>query len=305
MLDAVIAEPDAHRTERDPECREREAEQNAPVESAEQAEIRDVTILGANGETVSAWVRRPTDTEPRAGLLFVHWGFGNRESFLLQACAFSSALPLLIDAPGFGARRGPRVPTTDARAARDYAQQFLGDLTHAVDFLCAQPGVDSARIGFVGHSLGATIAPAFLAREPRVRAAVLMAGAGRLSRLWLNARDAEGRAALEAFDGVRCLPEVRARVLFQFAERDEFITRADAEEQLAAAREPKDARWYRCDHALDARAASERASWLAQQLGFADDWQLPDDELLPHSQLRRYRMLKPLLRVASWLTPRG
>lgn len=188
---------------------------------------------------------------------------------------------------------------------RAYAEQFLGDLSRAVDFLCAQPGVDPARIGFVGHSLGATIAPAFLARDSRVRAAVLMAGTGTLSRLWLRSRDRGAARALEDLDGVRCLPRAATPLFLQFAERDEFITRADAEAQIAAAREPKQARWYRCDHALNGAAAGDRARWLGLQLGLTQEWWLPDVELLPLEQLWRYRALKPLLRVAGWLSKRS
>jgi dienelactone hydrolase len=270
-----------------------------------RSNARDVSFAGSAGDAVSARLLG-TPNGSRAGMLFLHWGFGDRTSFEREAAAYvPGAVALCIDAPGFGARAGARVPARDARFVRAYAERLLGDLARGVDFLCAQPGVDAARIGLVGHSLGATIVPAFLAREPRVRAAVLMAGTSALSRLWLTTRNADGARSLEDLDAVRCLPRIRAALLFQFAQRDEFISRADAEAQIAAARGPKQATWYACDHALNAAAFGDRARWLGEQLGFAGEPGLPAHELLPRAQVRRYRLIAPVVRLASWLSRRA
>lgn len=255
---------------------------------------------------MSARLALPQHDGARSGLLFLHWGFGDRTSFAREAEAYAEAgaVSLLIDAPGFGARKGPRVGAREPAGVRAYAEQLLGDLARAVDFLCAQPGVEPARLGYVGHSLGATIAGAFLAREPRMRAAVLMAGAGTLSKLWLRGRNPDGARSLEDLDSVRRLPAASASLFFQFAERDAWITRADAEAQLAAAREPKQAKWYACDHALDALAARDRARWLAQQLGFSREPVLPVGELLPRGQVRISRAVGGALRISSWFSKR-
>jgi dienelactone hydrolase len=269
-----------------------------------ESSARATSFPGARGE-VSALLVEATSAPPRAGLLFLHWGFGDRTSFAREADAYASAgaTSLLIDAPGFGGRSGPRVGSRDARAVRAYAEQQLGELERALDFLCAQPGVDPARIGYVGHSLGATIAPAFLARAPRVRAAVLMAGTGTLSRLWLQGRNEEGSRSLEDLDGVRCLSRVSASLLLQFGERDEFITRADAEAQIAAAREPKRVCWYDADHALGAPALQDRGRWLAEQLQLAEP-ALARVEPLPRAQVRVSRLVGFVLRIGRWLSPK-
>jgi len=188
---------------------------------------------------------------------------------------------------------------------RAYAAQLLGDLAHAVDFLCAQPGVDPTRIGYVGHSLGATIAGAFLARDPRVRAAALMAGTGTLSRLWLRSRDPAAARGLEDLDGVQCLARANASLLFQFADRDEWISRADANAQLTAAREPKQATWYPSDHALNATALRDRATWLAAELRLDRVPEMPERAWLPHSQVRVSRAVGTLIRWGRQLTRAG
>jgi dienelactone hydrolase len=197
------------------------------------------------------------------------------------------------------------VGSKDPARVRAYAEELLGDLSLALSFLRAQPGVDPDRIAYVGHSLGASIGGAFLAREPGVRAAVLMAGAGRLSRLWLQRRDPASSRALEDLDTETCLPRVHASLLFQFAAQDAWIARADADAQIGAAREPKRALWYACDHALDASAAADRARWLCQELGLPRVPELPPSELLPRAQVRACRVVAPFARVAGWLSQRG
>jgi dienelactone hydrolase len=267
---------------------------------------REVSFAGATGDRVSALLVAATSPPPHAGLLFVHWGFGDRTSFAREASAYAAcgATSLLVDAPGFGLRKGPRVGAKDPRVVRAYAEQLLGDLARALDFLCAQHGVDAGRVGYVGHSLGATIAPAFLARDPRVRAAVLMAGTGALSRLWLRGRNEDGARSLEDLDGVHCLPRVRSALLLQLAERDAFITRADGDAQISAANEPKQALWYACGHELDARALQDRARWLAARLGLASYASIQNDDWLPREQVRVSRVVGAVLRAASWFSRR-
>jgi dienelactone hydrolase len=186
---------------------------------------------------------------------------------------------------------------------RLYTLGFLDDLVRALDYLSAQPGVDPTRLGYVGHSLGAAIAGAFLARDARVHAAVLMTPTGRISQFWVTDGD-PNRAQLEVFDGVANLPTTTVPMLFQFAEEDEWITRADAEAQVTAAAGPKTARWYDTDHALNGEALVERAAWLTTTLSFPSIPVVSTDNLLTNAQVRSYRVSKPFLHLRNWIASR-
>jgi len=54
--------------------------------------------------------------------------------------------------------------------------QTVIDLRRAVDVVLSRPGVDPKRIGFVGHSFGATWGGVLAGVEKRIKAYVLMAG---------------------------------------------------------------------------------------------------------------------------------
>ena len=231
--------------------------------------MRDVSFASRAGGRVTAWLVAPEASGPHAGLVFQHWGFGSRDSFLAEARALaaSGVVSLLPNAPGYGGRRGPRPPFRAAGPARAYVEQIVAELRGGIDLLREEEGVDEERIGFVGHSLGSSVGGALAGAEPRVRAAVLAGGTGTISRLWLPRTTEAERAALAPLDGVAWIGRSRAAFLFQYAAHDAWITRADAEAYAAAAPEPKRVAWYPCDHAFDATARRERAAWLRERLG--------------------------------------
>jgi dienelactone hydrolase len=260
----------------------------------------------ASGERVSGWWVVPETPGPHAGLVFLHWGFGSHDSFLAEARALarSGVVALLPNAPGYGGRSGPRPVFRAAETARAYAEQAVRELRGGVELLCARADVDPARLGFVGHSLGASVGGALLGADARLCAAVLVGGTGALSRLWLPRASEAERAALAPLDGTAWIGRTRAACLFQYAERDEFITRGDAEAYAAAAPEPKRVAWYACDHAFDAAARRERAAFLRERLGLG-----PLDEsalaaaALPAGDRLRYGLVKPLLALARRFAP--
>ena len=50
------------------------------------------------------------------------------------------------------------------------------DLRRTVDYLQTRPDIDGEKIGFYGLSLGAQLAPVYLAVEPRLKLGVLLSG---------------------------------------------------------------------------------------------------------------------------------
>jgi len=75
---------------------------------------------------------------------------------------------LRMDDRGFGGSGGNAMTAT----SEDFAQ----DIESGLAYLRTRPEIDSTRLALVGHSEGGLIAPLVAARDPRVRAIVLMAG---------------------------------------------------------------------------------------------------------------------------------
>jgi fermentation-respiration switch protein FrsA (DUF1100 family) len=105
----------------------------------------------------------------------------------------------------------------------------------------------------------------------RLKAFVFMAGTQSFSDwflLWPKRDEAirtQVIAALAPLDPTRHLTTAGALpMLFQFATRDKFVTRAAAEAIAASAQGPKDVRWYDAEHELNADATRDRLAWLRQ-----------------------------------------
>src|SRR5262245_60281998 len=65
------------------------------------AKVYDVTYASPQGGRVTAVLVVPTGSGPHAGLLFGHWGPGNRTEFLPEAILYAKAgaVSLLVDYP--------------------------------------------------------------------------------------------------------------------------------------------------------------------------------------------------------------
>ena len=103
--------------------------------------------------------------EPRsagrfAGIVFGHWGQGNRTEFIPEAIRYAQAgaVCVLIDYPWVRPepwRRKVYVPETSAEQDRDTLAQAVVDLRRAIDLLESRPDVEKGRIAYIGHSYGA------------------------------------------------------------------------------------------------------------------------------------------------------
>lgn len=81
---------------------------------------------------------------------------------------------LRLDDRGVGGSSGPVKNATSA--------DFASDIAAAVAYLRARGDIDGARIGLIGHSEGGMIAPMVAAKDPAIRALVLLAGPSRTGR---------------------------------------------------------------------------------------------------------------------------
>ena len=261
------------------------------VETVDGVEVHDASYASPKGGRVPSFLLVHPAGGKKAGIVFMHWGQGNRSEFLAEglAGARAGAVALMIDAPyhrpGIAAPSGIGNPEGD----RALFVQLVMDLRRAIDALVARPDVDPARLGYVGHSLGATWGGPLAAVDRRLRAAVLMGGLPSLTDpehsypawMWEMFRKSYGEEKIRAYAAVISPidPErfvggaAPTRLLFQFARRDRFISDAAARAYFDAASEPKEQRWYFTGHEFnDLASLRDRAEWLTTQLATAPIW---------------------------------
>jgi cephalosporin-C deacetylase-like acetyl esterase len=162
--------------------------------------VQDITFASPKSGRVSAYLVAPVGSKDKhAGVVFGHWGNGNRAEFLPEALLLAEAgvVSILIDYPW--ERPAPwwrdMPPLAEPEKRMELYAQALIDLRRAIDLLLARSDVDPKRIGYVGHSYGAQWGAILAAIDKRMKAAVLMAGVPTAASLWL---EATGDAILSA-----------------------------------------------------------------------------------------------------------
>jgi len=269
--------------------------------------VRDLSFASPTLGRVSAYLTEPAEKSRCPAIIFLHWGQGDRLTFLSEALAYaeSGVASLLVDESPLRHFPMPNQMTPDG--ARAYVVQCVTDLRRGVDLLVSRNSIDADRIGYVGHSLGASMGGQFAGVEKRVKAHILMAGyadmsrhLAEMSRRLLQTSSEEFLRVVEPLDGVHFVGDAEpSPILFQFAHRDEVITKADAALYFEAARQPKEIRWYDAGHEFNQTALSDRAAWLGEKLGFRP----PDASRLkavrlPQRDLEYWRAAAPVLRAA-------
>jgi dipeptidyl aminopeptidase/acylaminoacyl peptidase len=218
--------------------------------------IQNIQFAGANGKPVTALLTVPPGEGPFAGMLYLHWGQGDKGEFRSEAIEMAShgVVSLLMDAywhrPGYGALTGD-----------EEIISIIIDLRRGVDLLQARSDVDPGRIGFVGHSYGAGRGGILAGVEKRIKTFVLMAG-------WAFPSRYDTIGSSFSLDGFHYIGQAApSSVLFQFVHVDQYITQDMADEYYAAASQPKEIRWYNGNHSFTSRSArDDRINWLVEQL---------------------------------------
>jgi cephalosporin-C deacetylase-like acetyl esterase len=242
------------------------------------AVVEDVTYRTLTGSRRAASLVMPVKAVQKrhAGVLFVHWyeppkPTSNRTEFLPDAIelAGNGVTSLLVDTmwsdPAWFTSRDPE-------SDLGHSIEQVKELRRALDILASRPGVDPSRLFYVGHDFGAMYGAIVAGLDAaRLRAFVFMAGTQSFSDwflLWPK-RDQAAREAvigrLAPLDPTRYLARTGSLpILFQFATRDKFVTKAAADAIAASAAGPKDVRWYDAEHELNADATRDRLAWLRE-----------------------------------------
>jgi cephalosporin-C deacetylase-like acetyl esterase len=257
--------------------------------------VRDVSYLSPHCGNVPAYLVVPNkEGQSFPAAVFLHPGQGNRTAFLSEAedLASKGVISLLIDAPSM--RKAPPQDLSQEQELtlivegvvdiQGYIQTVV-DLQRGIDLLSSLENVDSNRLAYVGHSLGATWGGVLAGVEKRIKAYVLMAGfssvsnwhkssehpladliRNKLSREQFNKFISE----LEPLDAVHYIKKAApASLFFQFSRNDEFISKDQANTFYAVASSPKEVAWYETDHLFKEcnTAYKERMQWIMGQLG--------------------------------------
>lgn len=245
--------------------------------------VRDINYASPKGGRVPAYLVVPVGKSgPCAGIVFVHWGQGNRSEFVSEAIALAhrGAVSLLIDAP-FNRLDDPNRDKPDSLGEHDAYIQLVIDIRRGVDLLRSRPEVDTSRIGYVGHSLGATWGGLVAGVDHRVKAFVLMGGLPTLTDYDfpdpMIRQQALSRAPADRQANERVMTPINpvrfvghsspAALFFQWATFDRYIARRAAKEYFDAAGTPKSQQWYVSSHEFnDPRARVDRDEFLATHL---------------------------------------
>ena len=264
---ALKAEPTLSTPAELPRNFEYDAETPLNVDIGSESEVDGIQVIDLSydslmGDTVPATLVIPAGEGPFPAVLYLHCGHS-------ASCNKARFIPEMIELAGYGiaslAINGPLLRMSKANF--DPEPMFIYsvlDIRRGIDFLSSLPEIDPDRIGYVGHSYGATTGGILAGVEPRIRAFVLMAGHAQVSV-------ADGPASIAYLDAVNYIGQASpAAVYFQFAEEDLFISHEAAELFYQTASEPKYITWYPTGHDFNPDARHDRIAWLVEQLSGAD-----------------------------------
>ena len=251
--------------------------------------VYDLSYVSPKGGRVTAYLVVPTTQGRHAGLLFGHWGAGNKTEFLPEATLYarSGAVSLLIDYPWVRPAQWRMKLKEVADPESDYQTrvQTVVELRRGIDLLAARTDVDPNRLAYIGHSFGAQWGAILAAVDGRLKGAILMGGVPDQAAIWRDGNEpgiVEARAALppgrlEAYlkfsqrtDPVFYVAHSTTPLFFQFARYERYFNMAAMNRYADAARCPKEVRWYDTGHDLnDPQALADRAAWLKRVVGLA------------------------------------
>src|ERR1043166_5947893 len=228
----------------------------ARVETLSDATVHDVSYASPKGGRVPAYLVIPKGSGPFAAIEFVHWGQGNRTEFLSEALLYakSGVIFLMIDAPY---RRPEWVagPSFIDNPQKDYDlyTQLVIDARRGLDVLLSRSDVDTKRLAYVGHSLGATWGGALAGVDKRGGAVVLMGGLPNITDF--SGDDDYSKDVRQQYKPDQIAKYVQligsidpekfvgnaapTHLFFQFARWDRFISAANAKRYESAASQPK------------------------------------------------------------------
>jgi pimeloyl-ACP methyl ester carboxylesterase len=129
------------------------------------------------------------------------------------------------------------------------------NLRRAMDLLLSQPNIAPQRFAYVGHDFGGMYGVLAGSLDQRPTHYVVMASTPRCPDWYLYGPKLEGEARdgfirqMSEIDPIAHVPNLApAEVFFQFGTDDFHVPKERAEEFFAAAKDPKEMKWYQAGH---------------------------------------------------------
>jgi dienelactone hydrolase len=222
-----------------------------------EAILHHITFIGSDDCLIRAYLVTPKSAGQFPAVMYMHMGSATKDQYLEEAqlLAGKGVISLLFDSPfrrGCGDSENPR---------QGYIRTVI-DVRRAVDLLETTSEVDATRIGYVGHSFGATWGGVLAGVEARIKAFVLMAGYAQVSQ--------HDSPEVPDLDAILYIGHAQgAAFLFQFSTNEHYFSIEEANQYFDAAPEPKVIFWYDSTHAgLQDAGQEDRLIWLGEQLDF-------------------------------------
>jgi pimeloyl-ACP methyl ester carboxylesterase len=238
--------------------------------------IEDITFPSPKGGLIHGQLILPRNKQHRSGALFVHWLGDPKTTNLTEfhrdalTVAQRGSVALSIDAMWSQKDWYEKIRTPETDYENSIKQ--VVDLRRALDVLLSQPGIEAHRIAYIGHDFGAMYGSVLAGVDPRVRWFVLMAGNPSFEKWYTYSAKPKDPAAFSAqmasIDPTVFLAQSKAEeFLFQFADKDFYISSDEASKFANSAPLPHGMFVYRAKHSLDVpEAFSDRIAWLDSRL---------------------------------------
>ena len=221
---------------------------------------------------------RPERDGSFPAILYVHWYeseslSSHRSQFEEEAKELAQNGAICISIETLWSDRDFFLKRTQEEDLQNSIEEVV-NIRRAMDLLLSQPNVDSKRFAYVGHDFGGMYGVLAGSLDQRPTHYVVMAATPRFPDWYLYLPKLEGESR-EAF--IRQMAEIDpivhvqkvspADVFFQFATDDFHVPKERAEEFFAAAKDPKELKWYESGHGLNEDATRDRKAWLKERLG--------------------------------------
>lgn len=231
--------------------------------------VETIEFDDGDGGRASAYLVGPANPPDRSlpGVVYAHGGGATNVRFLGEAIEFAGKGGVAV------LPQNDIVLDGDPEVDLELVHAGVVIERRALDVLSADPRVDASRLGYVGHSWGASMGAMLSGIEPRLKVVILAATGARLAGFFWrwgpgHADEEDYVAAVSAVDPVAHVGTLADRgVLYQLGTRDS-IPEEDSQYFWATIAGDKERREYDCDHNLvdHAPARADRLAYLADRL---------------------------------------